>query len=724
MAFGGRYPQKGTELFPAPGNPATVAVRGLNPHTPEGAAILDLVMPAAQSFFAKQAHNYSLSVSAYQKTSMRTEAGDVVTVSFNGADTGVLISVAPRGVSLPEEREVPAKAVFLLGVSPVEEDYPVLDTLLAALPGAAPSEVWSVNPATVLGEDEEVTSPDDIVGAYGRDGGIISYDSAHAVSWEGFDVFNLGVQIADLRLLGVQDDVYTNPAIIAATVAYGVVVLVVAWREPGGVLTDGDHPGGFKMFAVDAVPPEGTLNSGTTLLAETTYPSSYRLSYKDRDMTYTVSTSPDRSRLVLITRGAVYDALILKPVDSTVPDAVATVTVTNTAQARSGGTFSRSSELDVNYTHTDGAEYPYTWVNPVTGEEVDRIATPFVEVTTHKATAMGSYPAVSFTHHYSCLWSSDTGHEFEFIDIEKSVTGYTVAHEADFTHTVNNPGNDTAMTTTMEGSASYGGYSQVTEIRLLVPGADPHVLQRGVTSAPSMAAEIIEIPANSWPVTGYIWEFSEAYDGTVRTEDVGTVKPLGGAIQYGCAQAPSYVDTSSLIRVQVGVTEEADIYDPDTDEYGTILSPNGKALMFSGIAVDGADPDKGFVLPFNLNQTWVDWAVNPYWATQSPSEEPMFWVTSMEDPRYTAYHRGNIIYAVPPNGDGATYNVNPGGDSVTGVFGVYTYVEGFDEAPLTFITPGVLEVLLGPSPESEIQWDLEGQALGPISAYVLGTGTR
>ena len=198
MAFGGRYPQKGTELFPAAGNPANVSVRGINPHTPEGAAILDTVVPFAQSFFVRQAHNFSLSVGEYQKTSMYTASGDCITVAFNGADTMVLIDVAPRKYSssvlenagvegiviFPHDEDTAPEGWWVVGGEQVPRDAATEQTPYIIMPKKV-AAAFSVAKPPTMGYPGNAQ-------AVGAESWVHAEDNTLCTSWDYNEVFHKG----------------------------------------------------------------------------------------------------------------------------------------------------------------------------------------------------------------------------------------------------------------------------------------------------------------------------------------------------------------------------------------------------------------------------------------------------------------------------------------------------------------------------------------------------
>jgi len=208
MSFGGYRPIKGVDLFPSVGTqyPVQVKVYGADPNTVAGAAAIREVSAAAQNYYIRAAHNFSLSTNTFQKTKTQLIGGDSLQVTFNGAFTQVVLGIAPRrGFVTTIETDVPAVWLF--------DARDFSDNPLE--PGFSPQAIRAIG---AVGTAKWVAAkypwgPDGI-GEVGVYGGYVAPDGIDAVSWnkdyysndtdpysrpdaEGY-IFSKGRQIADL----------------------------------------------------------------------------------------------------------------------------------------------------------------------------------------------------------------------------------------------------------------------------------------------------------------------------------------------------------------------------------------------------------------------------------------------------------------------------------------------------------------------------------------------
>jgi len=407
MAFGGRYPQKGAELFPSPGNPTKVTVRGVDPQTTVGAAALKEAMPFAQSFYIRQSHNFSLSASSYQKTSAVNVTGDRVTVAFNGADTIVLMDVAPRSSYAPTiELETPAVWIF----DALSSSGDVLS------PDYRPQIVRAVGSyASGSGTWVKASAPwpSGGFGTVGTYGGCVAPNGIDAVSWnqdslnnppEGFvegAIYSKGVQIADMTWADAVIDRGSGSTIEMVSVMFGRV-FVYAW--------DGLY--GTVLGSFDLAPEEGVINQNVDIHSNVTITGT-GLDGTEFNYLISRSVSPDGMRMVAVWAGEGVVDIAITP--TTTPGGPPTVSLVTTPQI--------STPITPATTVTVGLKH--TWSAYVDEVNETRTHTSVNGTYTHTD---ASYAQV---FNYAPLWTPGTGHAFTWIQLRTEGVGGTITYTAD-----------------------------------------------------------------------------------------------------------------------------------------------------------------------------------------------------------------------------------------------------------------------------------------------------
>jgi hypothetical protein len=449
VAFGGRYPQKGTELFPSAGNPTKVSVTGADPTTPEGAAALREVTPFAQGYYTRAAHNFSLSTVTYQKTSTRTLSGDKVTVVFNGADTLVTLAVAPRENIIVEDTPETA-AVWLFDARDFEDarlspDYYPQALLAEPSPGMGPG-VWT---ATKYPWREE--GP----GEVGQLGGCVAPNGIDAVSWNravplAGDTFTPGAffskgrQIGDLTWIDAAADTGEAARVKLVNIMFGRV-FVYTWDDTLGVV----------LGSFDLDPEPGVINQNpkihhlqtTQLVSESgeglppgdPYPTDG--SAVGFDYLLSASNSPDGLRMVVVWWGPAGVDIALTPPTEDNPEPG--VVVTPITQLTNSVVVETRTVYGVAYTTTapdDDAGNPAEWYH-TDGSYTD------------------TTPPYDLWYYFAPEWDPLTGHEFHWVRMRIKNAGHVKIYEAEYKayngHPTN-PSNTSVTTARMDDELSEG----------------------------------------------------------------------------------------------------------------------------------------------------------------------------------------------------------------------------------------------------------------------------